>query len=90
MSQNTTHEISFTIDRETRVSEILDRYGDIAEVMAAFGVKRVGRFSVRRVLGRMLTVERAAHVHRVPLEEFLTILRAAVAKTDAARMTGAS
>ena len=28
----------------TRVSEVLREYGDIAEVMEVFGVQRVGRF----------------------------------------------
>ena len=30
------------ITEDTRVSDILAEYGDIAEVMEAFGVKRVG------------------------------------------------
>ena len=68
------------ITKDTKVSEILDRYGDIAEVMEVFGVKRVGSFAVRKTLGRILTVERAAALHRVPLDEFLTLLRAAVTK----------
>jgi hypothetical protein len=63
----------------TRVSEILREYGDIAEVMEVFGVRRVGRFSLRKLLGKFLTVERAARVHRRQPEEFLDILRRAVA-----------
>jgi hypothetical protein len=47
--------------------------------MEAFGVHRVGGIHLRRFLGRFLTVERAARVHRVPLEDFLGILRQAVA-----------
>ena len=46
--------------------------------MEVFGVKRVGRYSFRRMLTKALTVERAAQVHRVPLDEFLETLREAV------------
>ncbi len=37
------------ITKDTRVSDILLEYGDIAEVMEAFGVKRVGRYSLENV-----------------------------------------
>lgn len=67
------------ITKDTRVSDILEQYGDIAEVMEAFGVERVGRYSVRRLAARALTVEWAARIHRVPLDEFLKILRQATA-----------
>ena len=66
------------ITKNTRVSTILKEYGDIAEVMEIFGVKRVGRYSVRRLLGKVLTVKMAARIHRVPLDEFLSILEKAV------------
>jgi hypothetical protein len=66
------------ITEDTRVSDILTEYGDIAEVMEAFGVKRVGRYSVRRMITKVLTVENAARVHRVPLDEFLVTLQQAV------------
>ncbi|KAA3663406.1 MAG: DUF1858 domain-containing protein [Chloroflexi bacterium] len=67
------------ITKDTRVSDILEAYGDIAPVMEIFGVKRVGGYSVRKMLTKALTVERAAKVHRVPLDEFLDKLRTAVA-----------
>ena len=67
------------ITKDTRVSEILDKYGDIADVMEIFGVKRVSGYSVRRMLTKALTVEWAARVHRVPLDEFLDTLRNAIA-----------
>ena len=66
------------ITKHTRVSEILQEYGDIADVMEMFGIKRVARYSFRRMLTKVLTVETAARVHRVPLDEFLIILRQAV------------
>lgn len=66
------------ISKDTRVSDILEAYGDIAEVMALFGVKRVGRYSLRALVAKALTVEWAARIHRVPLDEFLEILRQAV------------
>jgi hypothetical protein len=71
------------ITKDTRVSDILTEYGDIAEVMEAFGIKRVGRYSVRRMITKALTVERAARVHRVPLDEFLETLQQAVAAKEA-------
>ena len=67
------------ITKDTKVSEILETYGDIAEVMEIFGVQRVAGYSVRRLLTKALTVEWAARVHRVPLDEFLATLRQAVA-----------
>ncbi len=67
------------ITKDTHISEILERYGDIADVMEVFGVKRVGRYSLRMFLAKALTVEWAARAHRVPLDEFLEILRKAIA-----------
>ena len=71
------------ITKNTKVSDILDTYGDIADVMEVFGVKRVSGFSVRRLITKALTVEWAARVHRVPLDEFLGILNKAVASKKA-------
>ena len=67
------------ISKDTRVSEILEQYGDIADVMEIFGVQRVAGYSVRRLITKALTVEWAARVHRVPLDEFLVTLNKAVA-----------
>jgi len=67
------------ITKDTRVSEILEKYGDIADVMKIFGVQPVSGYSIRRMLTKALTVEWAARVHRVPLAEFLDILNRAVA-----------
>jgi hypothetical protein len=66
------------ITKDTRVSDILKEYGDIADVMEVFGVQRVGRYSLRSFLAKMLTVKTAARIHRVPLDEFLNILENAV------------
>jgi len=68
------------ITKDTKVSDILEEYGDIADVMEVFGVKRVGGYSIRKYITRALTVERAAKVHRVPLDEFLETLQKAVAQ----------
>jgi hypothetical protein len=70
------------ITKDTKVSAILEEYGDIAEVMEVFGVKRVGRYSLRRFITKALTVETAARIHRVPLDEFLGILHEAVATVE--------
>jgi hypothetical protein len=40
------------ITKDTRVSEILREYGDIADVMEVFGVKRVARYSFRSFITR--------------------------------------
>ena len=70
------------ITKNTRVSEILEKYGDIADVMKIFGVQPVSGYSIRRMLTKALTVEWAARVHRVPLDEFLDILNKAVASKE--------
>jgi len=76
-------EKNMEITKDTRVSDILDEHGDIADVMEVFGVKRVSEYSVRRLLTKALTVERAARVHRVPLDEFLATLQQAAATNQA-------
>jgi len=70
------------ITKDTRISDILEEYGDIADVMELFGVKRVGRYSLRFLAARALTVEWAARIHRVPLEKFLKILRKAITSQE--------
>jgi len=66
------------ITKDTRVSNILEEYGDIVDLMEVFGVKRVGRYSIRALATKAVTVEWAARIHRVPLDEFLGILHQAV------------
>lgn len=66
------------ITKDTKVSAILQEYGDIAPVMEVFGIKRVGRYSLRRMITKALTVERAARVHRVPVDEFVDTLNKAL------------
>ena len=71
------------ITKDTRVSEILEEYGDIADVMELFGVNRVARYSLRRFITKAITVETAARVHRKPLDEFLEILHKAITQIKA-------
>ena len=71
------------ITEKTRVFDILQNYGDIAGVMVMFGVKPVGKYSLRRIITRVLTVKMAARIHRVPLQEFLDKLNKAVAQKAA-------
>lgn len=71
------------ITKDTRVGDILDRYGDIADVMEALGVPRIGRWDVRRLVARAITVERAAKLHDVPLDTFLAKVREAVRACEA-------
>lgn len=66
------------ITKDTRISDILEKYGDIADVMELFGIQRVGRYSLRSMATKALTVEWAARIHRVPLDEFLQILQQAI------------
>ena len=70
------------ITRNTRVAEILREYGDIADVMEVFGIKRVGRYSIRALAAKAVNVEWAARIHRVPLDEFLGILHKAVSSKN--------
>ena len=58
--------------------EILKEYGDIAEVMEIFGVKRVGGYGLRKFLTRFITVKTAATVHRVPLDNFIGMVETAI------------
>ena len=66
------------ITEKTYVSDIIKEYGDIAEVMEIFGVKRVGGYGIRKLITRVITVKTAAFVHRVPLENFMGMLETAV------------
>ncbi len=52
--------------------------------MEMFGVKRVGRYSFRKMLTKALSVRTAARVHRVPLDEFLETLNKATTASAAA------
>ena len=65
------------ITEKTYVSDILKEYGDVAEVMEIFGVKRVGGYGFRKFITRFITVKTAAIVHRVPLQNFLGMIQAA-------------
>ena len=69
------------ITKKTIVADILKEYGDIEAVMTTFGIKSLGRYSIRKVITRFLTVERAAKIHKVSLDEFLETLNKAVQKT---------
>jgi Domain of unknown function (DUF1858) len=68
------------ITKDTHVSAILEEYGDIADVMEVFGIKRVRRYSLRMLVARAVTVEWAARIHRIPLDKFLEILDRAIAR----------
>jgi virulence-associated protein VapD len=68
------------ITEKTYVSEILKEYGDIADVMEIFGIKRVGGFGLRKFITRFITVKTAAIVHRVPLNKFITMVENATSK----------
>ncbi len=67
-----------TITKDTRVFDILNEYGDIESVMEAMGIESVGRYSIRRIITRFISVEKAAKIHKKPLDEFLITLNKAV------------
>lgn len=71
------------ITKDTRVSEILEEYGDIADVMEIFGIKRVAGYSLRKFITKAISVETAARVHGKPLDEFLKILHKATDQKNA-------
>ncbi len=66
------------ITEKTRVCDILKEFGDIAEVMEIFSVRRVGGFGFRKILARFITIKTAARVHRVPLENFIGMVETAI------------
>lgn len=66
------------ITKSTYVSDILKEYGDIANVMEIFGVKRVGGFGFRKFISKFITVKTAAFVHRVPLDKFILMVENAI------------
>ncbi len=68
---------------KTKIGEVLSRYGDIAEVMESFGVQRVGRYNIRRLIGKVLTVKRAAKIHKLETSEMVRILQQAIDKVHA-------
>lgn len=68
---------------DTKIGQVLSRYGDIAEVMESFGVKRVGRFNFRRLVGKFLTVKQAAKIHKLQTEEMVQTLQQAINQVHA-------
>lgn len=78
MTNETETSAPLEVTPDTRISDVLERYGDIAEVMEALGVKRVGRYNVRRLLGKVITVRRAAKVHGLSTDEMMSALQSAI------------
>jgi hypothetical protein len=77
------HKATWDITKSTRVSEILEEYGDIADVMEALRMMRVGGLSFRRVITRAITVKRAAQMHREPVDDLMEKVYMAVADVEA-------
>ena len=63
---------------DTKIGAVLSRYGDIAEVMESFAVRRVGRYNIRRLIGKVLTVRQAAKIHKLELDEMVRTLQQAI------------
>ena len=66
------------ITEKTYVSDILNEYGDIAEVMEIFGVKRVGGYRIRKFITKFITVKTAAFVHHVPVDNLIGMVESAI------------
>lgn len=79
---------TLVVTGKTRISEIVERYGDLTEVMGLLGLKAVGSVSLRRQLTKFLTVERAAGVQGVPLDRLLTLIQVAIAQLEPRRKGG--
>ncbi len=75
------------ITKDTKVAEILEEYGDLPEVMGAFGVQQMGRYALQNPAARTVTVEKAARVHRLSLGALLDALNRAAATKRAAEAT---
>ncbi len=73
-----TKEEPLVVTADTKIGEVLSRYGDIAEVMESFGIKRVGRYNVRRLVGSVLRVRHAAKLHKLETSEMVRILQEAI------------
>lgn len=79
------------ITRDTRILEILLKYGDIADVIEISGIKRAGRDWLRMLLAKALRVEWTSKVHRVLLDIFsLFFSGPSQKKTGEQSMTGPS
>ena len=59
------------ITKDTKVSDILKNYGDLEEIMESFGIKSIGQWNIRKVITKFITVELAAKIHKIPLDDFL-------------------
>lgn len=66
------------ITEKTYVSEILKEYGDIADVMEVFGIKKVSGLKLRKFIAKFITVKTAAYIHKVPLDKFILMLEKAI------------
>jgi len=85
MTETNDHDAPMRVTADTRISEVLARYGDVADVMETLGVKRVARYDIRKLLGKALTVRRAAIVHRLDTEAMITALQTAIDRVHAER-----
>jgi len=70
------------ITKDTKIADIFDKYGDISEIMIAFGMEGVSHNKLRNFLEKRITVKWAAKIHKTPLDEFLVLLNKAVAKKE--------
>ena len=71
------------VTKDTIVYDILSKYGDIADVLETFDVKSFGPFNIRRIITRFLTVEKAAKLHKEPLDGFIEKINKAIATKTA-------
>jgi len=77
----TVNESPMIVTADTKISEVLARYGDIADVMETLGIRRVAKYDVRKLAAKLLTVRRAAFVHRLSVDEMVASLQSAITST---------
>jgi hypothetical protein len=66
------------IGPEHRVAKIIEWYPQTTEVFNRFGFGMLSNPILRRTLARGVTVAKAARVHDVNLEQFISALNAAI------------
>lgn len=81
----TNNHATLHVTAETKIADVLSRYGDIASIMETLGVKRVAGFDVRRLLGKLITVKWAARVHGLPVDEMVGRLQSAIDQAERSR-----
>lgn len=71
------------ISETTTLTEIVEQYGEIPEVMKAFGIREAEDNPLRRKITMGIAVERAARIQGTRLSTFLEKLNEAIRRHSA-------